>query len=44
MLTGQRGRQAREFRRVIRVEEAVGPPGGRQLVLYLECEHVLERP
>jgi hypothetical protein len=44
MLTGKRGRQAREFRRVLSCETVVGPNGGVRYRLVLVCEHVVERP
>jgi hypothetical protein len=43
MLTAKRGREAREFRRVLRVEGAVGPFGGPHYLLHLECGHTVER-
>jgi hypothetical protein len=44
MLTGKRGRQAREFRRVVRCETVAGPLGGVRYRLTLTCGHVVERP
>jgi hypothetical protein len=43
MLTAKRGRQAREFRRVVGYEMADGPAGGVHYRLFLECGHVEER-
>jgi hypothetical protein len=44
MLTGKRGRQAREYRRVVRYETVIGPNGGERYRLALACGHVVERP